>query len=331
MQESGRDLLVSPETWNNGRALIAIACHIVARSGHGYAPPQLCVSLEKAIALTRKGHTDKLVIIPTPINTQLLIAGRPSQIASLGRPPIFSQRLAKHVASLSLLTRNGPSEMTNAESTIRTLVVSDRRLLVEPLVVCLDVHAGFEVSGLADPQVETFQRLPLAQYDVFILDVDLPQGRAFELADRVRRQSSRAKLIFIADIISDVSIKQALRLKAEGFLSKDEPIRVLAENVRRVAAGEVRLSTSVEERVVFDSGKRRHILRYDTPLTSLTNRQLEILQHLCGGDSVKALAKRLHLSPKSVDSHKYRIMKKLGVNNTVRLARYAIREGLIRP
>ena len=61
----------------------------------------------------------------------------------------------------------------------------------------------------------------------------------------------------------------------------------------------------------------------------LTNRQLDILRLLANGDSVKAVARKLHLSPKSVDSHKYRIMLKIGVNDSVHLSRYAIREGLI--
>jgi DNA-binding NarL/FixJ family response regulator len=66
-------------------------------------------------------------------------------------------------------------------------------------------------------------------------------------------------------------------------------------------------------------------------LTSLTSRQIEVLRHLARGKSVKEVARSMHLSEKSIDSHKYRIMHKLGIHDRVELARYSIREGLTLP
>jgi DNA-binding NarL/FixJ family response regulator len=72
-------------------------------------------------------------------------------------------------------------------------------------------------------------------------------------------------------------------------------------------------------------------MRSESALSQLTNRQLEVLRHLARGESVKEVAKSLQLSQKSVDSHKYRIMHKLGIHDRVKLTRYAIREGLMLP
>lgn len=70
-------------------------------------------------------------------------------------------------------------------------------------------------------------------------------------------------------------------------------------------------------------------MRGESGLSSLTNRQLEVLRHLAVGQSVKEVARQMHLSEKSIDSHKYRIMNKLGIHDRVELARFAIREGLV--
>lgn len=75
----------------------------------------------------------------------------------------------------------------------------------------------------------------------------------------------------------------------------------------------------------------RCVSTHPAELTLLTSRQLEVLRHLARGDSVKEIARQMHLSQKSVDSHKYRIMSKLGIHDRVELARFAIREGLMLP
>jgi DNA-binding NarL/FixJ family response regulator len=112
---------------------------------------------------------------------------------------------------------------------------------------------------------------------------------------------------------------------------KGEPIHNLAEAFLRAAAGEKTFSPAVAERLNYDPQTKRYSVKSETPLSSLTGRQLEVLRHLARGESVKEIARQMHLSQKSIDSHKYRIMNKLGIHDRVELARFAIREGLSNP
>ena len=81
----------------------------------------------------------------------------------------------------------------------------------------------------------------------------------------------------------------------------------------------------------YNSTAKRYLVRSNSYLLTLTNRQLEVLRHLARGESVKEVAKSMVLSERAIESHKYRIMQKLGIHDRVELARYAIREGLTVP
>ncbi len=92
--------------------------------------------------------------------------------------------------------------------------------------------------------------------------------------------------------------------------------------------GEYCFSPEVEEMLDFVPTKNRYIPRSKTGISSLTTRQLEVLRYLADGKSVKETAHAMHITPKSVDNHKYRIMYKLDVHNRGQLAHLSIREGL---
>jgi DNA-binding NarL/FixJ family response regulator len=112
---------------------------------------------------------------------------------------------------------------------------------------------------------------------------------------------------------------------------KGEPFQELVSAIERVAEGEWVFSQEVLDRLIFDQQSQEYAVRHESDLSALTSRQLEVLRHLACGQSVKEISQMMHLSQKSVDSHKYRIMNKLGIHDRVLLARFAIREGLMVP
>lgn len=165
--------------------------------------------------------------------------------------------------------------------------------------------------------------------DVMLLDIDAGDGIALRLASDLRVNPGNMKLLFLGARVTDICLEQAMRIQADGFVLKTDPLDRVVEAIETVADGKKFFSGRIHDRLTYNDKKKRHSLRVDPPLGVLTNRQLDILRLLANGDSVKAVARKLHLSPKSVDSHKYRIMLKIGVNDRVHLSRYAIREGLI--
>lgn len=189
-----------------------------------------------------------------------------------------------------------------------------------------DPHLAVVVINGGDANV--LDAIVQCRPDVSLLDVDI-QGGGFELAAQIKRRLDHVKLVFLAQTASDLCIKQALALGAKGILLKHEPAHLVVEQVKRVASGDCGFSEPVAQRLVRDSRHGQYQLKNGTPLDSLTDVQLEILRHLARGDSLKMVASKMNLSRKSVDGHKYRIMKKIGVRDRVLLSRFAIREGLI--
>jgi DNA-binding NarL/FixJ family response regulator len=214
---------------------------------------------------------------------------------------------------------------------IRVALIDDHLMFMESLAERINREAGMEVVGTAANGDTGLRMILEAEPDVVVLDVDLPGRGAFDVVDEVTARLKNTKVIFLTGFVSDVFVEQALRLRAHGYLLKEEPLSVLIEGIGRVCNGDACYSRVVENRMVFDSKRGRYTVHTESQLIKLTNRQLEVLRHLAKGESVKEVARTLHLSEKSVDSHKYRIMGKLGIHDRVELARYAIREGLTFP
>jgi DNA-binding NarL/FixJ family response regulator len=214
---------------------------------------------------------------------------------------------------------------------IKVAIIDQQRVLVDALVYRLENEAGMQVMGTADDAGQKTVPVIDSRPDVVILGAELPQGRAFDIATEIRRQLPPARIVFLAQAAPDALLEQALRVKADGILSRDEPLVELVHAIRRAAAGEPTFSRSIAARLEFDPARREYHLRVEPPMRGLTDRQIEILRYLARGDSVKAVARKLFLSPKSVDNQKFRIMSKIGVRDKVALALFAVREGLIQP
>lgn len=214
---------------------------------------------------------------------------------------------------------------------IRVALLDDHLLLLDALAERINAHPRMEVVLKATTVDEGLQGILQTKPDIAILDVELPGRGVFEMAAEIRARQKSTSVVFLTGYCSDVFIEHALRTKANGYLIKGEPIDVLLDSILRVAAGEKCFSKQVATRLAYDEARNRYTMIQDTPLSNLTSRQLEVLRLLARGDSVKEVAKSMHLSQKSVDSHKYRIMHKLGIHDRVQLARYAIREGLTLP
>jgi DNA-binding NarL/FixJ family response regulator len=214
---------------------------------------------------------------------------------------------------------------------IRVVIVDDHEMVLQSLCSCLEQHPSIQVVGTARTSDEVEQLVREANPHVVLMDLQLPGRGAFDAVADLREQNPSVKVLFLTGFLADVFVAQALRLQVEGYLMKGVSIGSLVNAIERVAAGETVYGQEVENRITFDPVSRRIVAKYECDLATLTGRQLEVLRHLARGESVKEIAREMQLSQKSVDSHKYRIMNKLGIHDRVELARFAIREGLMVP
>ena len=214
---------------------------------------------------------------------------------------------------------------------ITTFIVDDCPLLCEALTALLQRELDFEVLGHSTDSDDGFRRIIDLKPDLVLCDVELPGRGAFTMAEEVLARLPALNLVFFTDYITDVFLDQTLRVNARGYLLKGESSQQIVRFLRTAARGENCFSPEVLERMDYNSTAKRYLVRSNSYLLTLTNRQLEVLRHLARGESVKEVAKSMVLSERAIESHKYRIMQKLGIHDRVELARYAIREGLTVP
>jgi DNA-binding NarL/FixJ family response regulator len=193
-----------------------------------------------------------------------------------------------------------------------------------------EAESDFQLVGDATGGIGEVSMIPECRPDVVVLDLDLPDD-VLRIVAQLRRQMASVRLVLIGAKWSDLVLSKALAAGVHGLMLKSEPTESLFEHFRQIARGEMRISAGLQERLRYDAQREQYVLAGSSPLTSLTGQQLEILQLLACGDSLKMVASKLKLSKKSIDGHKYRLMRKLNVKDRVLLSRLAIREGLIQP
>jgi DNA-binding NarL/FixJ family response regulator len=221
--------------------------------------------------------------------------------------------------------------ITNPNRRMTVFIVDDCPLLCEALTSLLQREHDFLVLGAAQNSDEGFRRIMDLKPDLVLCDVELPGRGAFTMAEEVLARLPDLTLVFFTDYVTDVFLDQTLRVNARGYLVKGERPEKIVEALRTAMRGDRCFSNEALDRLEYNPAIKRYLVRSSSYLLTLTNRQLEVLRHLARGESVKEVAKAMVLSERAIESHKYRIMQKLGIHDRVELARYAIREGLTVP
>lgn len=156
-----------------------------------------------------------------------------------------------------------------------------------------------------------------------ILDVSLSGTSGIELAKQLRSEHPDLLLLVVSMHDESLYALRALRAGAQGYLMKRESASHLAQAIRKILAGEIYVSPSFAEQLLFQAtqaaeGKEK------SPLDALTDREMEVLQLLGQGQSTRKIAEELHLSPKTVETHRLHIKEKLGFKQSNELVFFAV-------
>ncbi len=210
-------------------------------------------------------------------------------------------------------------------------IIDEHPMFVEALTQRIGQSDEMDVAFTAEDS-ETGLRLALEhQPDLVLIAMDIPGRGVFTLADELARRLPAARVVFLADVVTDVFLDEALRLDAAGFLLTSDPVERLIDSIRAACQGGTAFSDAVTDRLEYDPETKKYAAKVTSYLSTLTSRQTAVLRHLVRGESVKEVSRTMALSERAIESHKYRIMRKLGIHDRVELARYAIREGLAIP
>lgn len=203
---------------------------------------------------------------------------------------------------------------------IRVLVVDDHQIVRDGLRRILSAHAEIEVAGEAADGDAALALVRANDYDVAVLDMSMPGLSGIDLIRRIRLERPALKLLVLSMHAERQYAARALKAGASGYLNKDSAAEQLVGALRKIAAGGVHLSDAAAASLV--AAERGTLAR-------LTDRELEVLRLLAEGLGPTEIGARLHLSVKTVSTHKTRVQDKLGVASTAELVRYALENKLV--
>lgn len=211
--------------------------------------------------------------------------------------------------------------------TVTVLLVDDHPMIRQGLRNLVSSEDDFQIVGEAGDGVEALQKIELTRPDVLIVDMMMPNLNGLEVLLQVKRLSPGTRTIVFSMQSAEPYVVEALRAGADGYLLKETGPGELIAAIHSVLRGDRYLSESLSEKLAAKGGSVEN-----APLDlyqSLTTREREILQMAAEGRSSTEIGLKLGISPRTVELHRSRFMKKLGLRNQGELVRYAIRRGIL--
>lgn len=213
---------------------------------------------------------------------------------------------------------------------IRILLADDHAIVRDGLRSLLETAGGMEVVGEAEDGQQAIERCVELKPDVVVMDIAMPKLNGIDATRELRDACPTAKVIVLSMHATKEHVYQALRVGVRGYLVKQSAGQELIEAVQ-VVCGEDRhyLSPAISQLLVDDYVQRGDAVLDKTPLEHLSPREREILQMLVEGKSSNEIGRALDLSPKTVYTHRTRLMAKLGTSDLSGLIKFAIQHGLL--
>ena len=249
----------------------------------------------------------------------------------------LARRKSPDVAAQSAAPRD------TARATVRVLCVDDHVVLLEGLKAQFAVDGQIRCVASLGSAEELIDAVATHRPDVVVLDIELPGPDVFEVADRLHHLHPEVRFVFLSAHIRDGFLSSAFRSGGSGYFAKGDDLEEILEGIKRVARcaeGTFVMGSKVRARCQAPKSRAGRsaapAMRGGAPaggppatlLDSLTQRELEVLRLIGKGMSRSEIGEEIARSPKTIDGHQERIMKKLRVFTRAELMRFAIREGL---
>jgi len=203
----------------------------------------------------------------------------------------------------------------------RVLIADDHKIVRDGLKRILASAADLEVAGEAASGDEALALVRANDYDIAMIDMSMPGISGIALVKRLKAEKPRMKLLVLSMHGEHQYAVRALKAGASGYLTKDSAADQLLGALHKIAAGGVHISDAAASALVASPAQSSH--------ESLSDREFEVMRLLVEGLGPSEIGDRLHLSVKTVSTHKTRILEKLGIGSTAELVRYALAHGLL--
>jgi DNA-binding NarL/FixJ family response regulator len=215
------------------------------------------------------------------------------------------------------------SPAANSGAVRRVLIVDDHPVVRQGLRHLLQNEADLVVCGEADTAMDARAAVDQLHPDALICDISLRQVDGIALVRQLRAHYPRLPILVLSALDETIYAARMLALGASGYIMKQASTEEFLASLRRVLEGNIYVSEAVSNGMLSRfAGGASHLSPY--PISRLTNRELQVLHMIGKGASTRETAQRLHLSIKTVESHRQRIKRKLHLTTGAQLVRYAV-------
>ena len=212
--------------------------------------------------------------------------------------------------------------------TYRIVLVDDHVLIRHGIKNILNKVPGLQVVGEVSNGEELLKMIEKNIPDMLILDITMPKISGIEAVGLVKRRYPRIKILMLTMHKSKGYFYSAMSAGADGYLMKDDSSEELLLAIKKIQGGKTYLSPALVDDFA-DDVLVAHRNQQDSPFKGLTDREKEVLHLVVEGFTSRAMAEKLCLSPRTVDHHRSRLLRKFNMKNTVDLVNFAVRNGFV--
>jgi DNA-binding NarL/FixJ family response regulator len=208
---------------------------------------------------------------------------------------------------------------------IHALIADDHAVVRRGLKELLTDSGRIAVDGEAGTAREALEKVRERDWDILILDINLPDRSGLDILHDVKRERPNMPVLILTVCSEDQFAIRALRSGASGYLTKESAPAQLVDAVQRVVAGGRYISTAVAERLALHVGANGN----RPPQESLSDREHQVFRMLATGKTVSQIAVDMNLSVKTISTYRGRVLDKMGMRTNAELTYYAVRNQLV--
>ena len=209
-------------------------------------------------------------------------------------------------------------------NSIKVLLIDDHELVRSGIEYLLGSDPDIDVIAVGSSGEEAIKLVEQLNPDIILMDLNMPGIGGAEAIKRILRREPSSKIIALSVYDDGPIPHQALKLGAKGYINKGCSVDEMIKAIVSVYQGKNYLSSAVATNLIFSAQETEKNI-----FSQLSNRELQIVTKIVDGHKISDIANSLSISPKTVNTHRYRVHEKLGINNDIELVKLAINEGLL--